>query len=367
MWHQATGAGRADWVASETPFEVDLYDGALTPEGAYAVGEGGTIVADRGNGWHVAVEGAPATEANQVRAMDATSDGERLWMVGADGQLACYDVSERELFEYAYPDEMPSVWDGIAISGDAGEEKGIAADGRGGILPFSVDEHDVDWGKVGTPNEDERIDALAASPDGIAYAIDTGDEAYKTTIKDGWSEAGVVSPDTEFLDLDAWENERVYVSADDGCLYRYENDGDDWIPLGVTDGGAVRAIDLHDQGDDNAQMCALCDDGALYERTGPERWERTPLPTDARLFDVSLGSPDLVVGENGTVLERERSEAATARDVGPSSDDPEDLGWESVDEGDDADAPDTDADGDETDATDGDDADEPDAPDRPDS
>jgi hypothetical protein len=105
--------------------------------------------------------------------MDAISDGERLWMVGADEQLACYDVIERELFEYASPDEMPSVWDGIAISGDA------------------------------------------------------GDVAYKTTVEDGWSEAGVVSPDTEFLDLDAWENERASVSADDGCLYRDENDSDD--------------------------------------------------------------------------------------------------------------------------------------------
>ena len=41
MWHQATGAQRAEWRAAETPFEVDLYDGELTPEGAYAVGEGG--------------------------------------------------------------------------------------------------------------------------------------------------------------------------------------------------------------------------------------------------------------------------------------------------------------------------------------
>ena len=311
----------------------------------------------------MAVEGAPATDENQVRAMDTTSDGERLWMVGADGQLACYDVIERELFEYAYPEEMPSVWDGIAISGDAGGEKGIAADGRGGILPFSVDEHDVDWGKVASPNENERIDALAASPDGIAYAIDSGDVAYKTTIKDGWSEAGVVSPDTAFLDLDTWENERVYVSADDGCCYRYENDSDEWVPLCVTEGIPIRSIDLHDQGDDDAQMCALGDDGALYERTGSERWERTPLPTDARLFDLSPGSPDLIVGENGTVLERERTEAATAKDVGHSSDDDADLGWESVEEGDEPDAPDTDSGAEANEDA----ADEPDEPDRPDS
>jgi hypothetical protein len=102
---------------------------------------------------------------------------------------------------------------------------------------------------------------------------------------------------------------------------------------------AVRSIDLHDQGDENAQMCALGDDAAPYVRTGPEQWERTAIQTEASLFDVPLGSPDPIVGENGTVLERERSKAATARDVGHSSDDPADLSWEPVDEGAEADAP----------------------------
>lgn len=348
MWHQKTGGDRAQWRAAETPFEVDLYDGELTPDGAYAVGENGTIVADTGNGWHVVVDGAPAAAESQVRAMDATSAGERLWMVGAEGRLACYDVSEGELFEYAYPVDMTSVWEGIAISGDAGEEKGVASDGRGGILPFSVDGHDVDWGKVDTPNETEGIDALAASPDGIAYAIDTASTAYKTTIKDGWSEIGVVTPNTTFHDLDAWEDERVYVSADDGHLYRYDNDSSNWAPLGVTEGTGVVSIDLHDEGDGHPQLCALGADGALYERTGPEKWERSPLPTQERLFDLSLGSPDLVVGANGTILERERVDAI-----------PEDT--ETADE-DGADADDSAPDG-----ADVDDADDPDPPDEPDA
>ncbi|GAB7093747.1 hypothetical protein JCM30237_08990 [Halolamina litorea] len=350
MWHQQTGADRAQWRTADTPFEVDLYDGELTPKGAYAIGEGGTIVADTGTGWHVVVEGAaPTADATSVRAMDSTSAGERLWMVGTGGSLACYDVSKGELFEYDYPVEMASVWEGIAISGDAGEEKGVAADGRGGILPFSVDGHDVDWGTVDRPDENERIDALAASPDGIAYTIDTGGIAYKTTIKDGWSATGTVKPDTTFHDLDAWENERVYVSADDGCLYRYDNEPDDWAPLGVTGGTGVVSIDLHDEGDGYPQMCALGADGALYERTGPEEWERTALPTDEPLIDLALGSPDLVVGANGTVLVRERNEEFHEED--PQSADAETADGGDVDPAD-ADDSDTDA---------------PDPPDEPDA
>ena len=362
VWHQATGADRPSWEVVETPFDIDLYDAEQTPRGSYAVGEGGAIVADRGNGWEVVVEGGPSTRATQVRAMDATADGGRLWMVGAEGGLACYDVEDEKLFEYSYPVEMTSTWEGVAVAGDVGEEKGIAADGRGSILPFTLDGHDVDWGKLSAPDPEQRIDALAASPDGVAYAIDTASQAYKTTIEDGWGTAGVVNPDTMFHDLDAWENERVYVAADDGCVYRYQNGDDEWAPIGVVEQVPLPSMSLHDEGDGNAQMAVVGDDNSLYERTGPERWERTELPTEAQLYDLSLGSPDLVVGKNGTVLERERTDVA-AQSTGDSLKNrkkrpPSSAGREVPDQ------PDSDAA--DADYSDEDAADPPDEPDVPD-
>lgn len=394
MWRQATGADRPEWEVIETPFEIDLYDAEQTPKGSYAVGEGGTIVADNGDGWEVVFDGGPSTTDRQVRAMDSTADGGRLWMVGAEGGLACYDVEDEKQFEYSYPVEMTSTWEGIAVAGDMGEEKGIAADGRGGILPFTLDGHDVDWGKLAAPDAEETIDALAASPDGVAYAIDSASTAYKTTIKDGWSAAGVVDPVTTFHDLDAWENERVYAAADNGCIYRYENEADEWAPLGVVKNVPINSMALHDEGNGNAQMAAVGDDNYLYERTGPESWERTKLPTEATLFDLSLGSPDLIVGTGGTVLERERTEAATQlggghgelkdrkKQIAPDdveADDPPDA---RDDEGDEEGASDTapeasggthsngdEADSDDTDTDDADnsDADAPDPPDEPDT
>ena len=372
MWHQATGADRPPWEVVETPFDVDLYDAEQTPRGSYAVGEGGAIVADTGNGWELLEEGGPRTRETQVRAMDATADGGRLWMVGSEGGLACYDVEDEKLFEYSYPVEMTSTWEGVAVAGDMGEEKGIAADGRGGILPFTLDGHDVDWGTLSAPNPRENIAALAASPDGIAYAIDTASQAYKTTIEDGWGSAGVVNPDTMFHDLDAWENERVYVAADDGCVYRYQNDADEWAPIGVVKSVPLTSMALHDEGDGNAQMAVVGDDNHLYERTGPERWERTKLPTDAHLYDLSLGSPDLVVGKNGTVLERQRTEAATDVDRSESLKDRKKRPSTTAEvDAEDPDRNDSDADDPDSDDPDRDDADDDtddaaDAPDRPD-
>ena len=389
MWHQATGADRPEWRSVDTPFDTDLYDAEQTPKGSYAVGEGGTIVADEGDGWEVVVEGGPSTTETQVRAMDSTSDGGRLWMVGSEGGLACYDVEDEKLYEYSYPVEMTSTWEGIAIAGDRAEEKGIAADGRGGILPFSLDGHEVDWGKLAAPDPEQNIDVLAASPDGVAYAIDTASVAYKTTIKDGWSDAGVVNRETTFHDLDAWENERVYVAADDGIVYRYENDVDEWAPIGVVKDVPLVTMALHDEGNDNSQMAVVGDDNYLYERTGPEEWERTELPTTADLFDLSLGSPDLIVGTGGTVLERKRTDAATqlggsdelkdrkkrpsaagdehGEDKPDAADEGEESMWEEMDGGLDVDDVEDEADSDEDEVDSGEDEeDEPDEPDDPD-
>lgn len=367
MWHQATGADRPSWEVVETPFDLDLYGAVQTPRGPHAVGEGGTVVADRGGGWAVVAEDGPATQQTQVRAMDATADGRRLWMVGAEGGLACYDVESERLFAYTYPVEMTSTWEAIAVAGDVGEEKGVAADGRGGILPFTLDGHDVDWGTLAAPNPDQNVDALAASPDGVAYTIDTASRAYKTTIEDGWGTAGVVAPRSAVHDLEAWENERVYAAADDGCVYRYQNNTDEWAPIGVAEQVPITAVSLHDEGDGSPQMATLGDDGALYERTGPERWERTTLPTEAELFDLSLGSPDLVVGKHGTVLRRDRTAAATRTDGRESLKDrkkrpPAGTDTDAAD-GDDPDG--ADRDDPDTDDT-GRDEDAPDAPDRPD-
>ncbi|MFD1566483.1 hypothetical protein ACFSAU_03175, partial [Halolamina litorea] len=151
MWQNGEGGNEPEWRTVETEFNINLFGTVQTVEGPYAVGEGGHLVADRGDGWEVIFDDGPSTRQNQLRAMDVTDDGKRVWMVGSSGAMACYDVEERKKFDYSYPNEMTSTWEAIAVCGDRGNEKVLAANGSGEVLPFIISGYDVNWEPMSKP------------------------------------------------------------------------------------------------------------------------------------------------------------------------------------------------------------------------
>ena len=329
MWEPGSEADRPEWRVVETAFSFGLYDAVQTSEGPYAVGGRGTLVADRGSGWEVVFDDGPATRQNQLRAVDVTDDGERIWMAGSSGAMACYDVEQRRKYDYSYPEEMTSTWEGITVSGSRGEEKALAANGSGETLPFVVDGFDVDWGQLEKPAEKgSKIAALASTPDGIGFAVDSSGNAFKTTPDEGWVDIGVINAQVKCYDIYAGESQRVYIAAGDGRIYRYDDSAHSWTPIGVTrtqsalggrrepqalgnvaDEAALRSFDIYTAPDGRRQMTVLGADGTIYQRTGKERWEQLPAPTSADLYALSLGQPDVAIGKGGTVLERPRGTA----------------------------------------------------------
>ena len=129
MWQNGERGDRAEWSDTATDFSINLFGTVQTAEGPYAVGEGGVLVADRGDGWEIVLDDGPATRQNQLRAVDVTDDGRRVWMVGSSGAMACYDVDQRRKYDYSSPEEMTSTWEAIAVCGDRGREKVLAANG----------------------------------------------------------------------------------------------------------------------------------------------------------------------------------------------------------------------------------------------
>ena len=318
MWQLGSAADRPEWRVIDSTFSFNLYDIVQTSEGPYAVGGRGMLVTDRGSGWEMVFDDGPATRQNQLRALDVTDDGERVWMAGSSGSMACYDVEQRRKFDYSYPEEMTSTWEGITVSGERGTEKALAANGSGEVLPFVIDGFDVDWGQLEKPaGKGSKMAALASTPDGVGFAVDTSGNAFKTTPEDGWTDIGVVNAQVRFYDIYAGENERVYIAAGDGRIYRYDDSDHSWTPLGVADGAALRSFDIYDAGNGRKQMTVLGADGTIYQRTGEDRWEHLPSPTSADLYSLSLGEPDVAVGKNGTILERPRGQT---RQAGSSED-----------------------------------------------
>jgi hypothetical protein len=312
MWELGAEADEPEWRAVDAPFEMTLYGVVSTVEGPYAVGDGGTLVADRGDGWEVIFDDGPTTRDNQLRTLAVTNDGERLWFAGSSGAVGCYDVVTRRKYDYSSPEGMTSTWEGVAVSGKTGSEKGLLANGSGELLPFTIDGFDVDWGEVAKPREKgSKISALAASPDGIGYAVDTSGNAFKTTKDDGWEDIGIVNAQVKFYDIYADTDGRVYVAAGDGRIYRYDDSYRNWTPIGVGT-NALRAFDMH-----QGEMVVLGNGGVIYERDDEDRWEQVPTPSGTNLLDLALGSPDVAVGKGGTVIERPRGRP---RDAGTSPD-----------------------------------------------
>ena len=317
MWDIGEAAGRPDWRVLDTRLSCNLYAVVGTVEGPHAVGGRGVLAADRGEGWEVVFDDGPATRQNQIRSVDVTDDGKRLWLVGSGGSIGCYDVAERRRYDYGYPEQLTSTWEGIAVSGPRGAEKALAANGSGEVLPFAVEDADPDWGyldPVGDANA--GIDAFGSTPEGVGFVVDTTGSAYKTTPAEGWTDIGVLDTQASFTEVAAGPDEQVYVAADDGRLYRYGDTYHSWTPIEVGDGVAVRTVDVYRGGNGRRQMAVLSEEGRLYERVASERWERRPVPTNDRLYDLSLGDPDLVVGRSGTVIERPRASTPAANGVG---------------------------------------------------
>ncbi|MFC7165564.1 hypothetical protein [Halospeciosus flavus] len=316
MWQTGPEADRPEWrVVEEVPVTSTIYGVAQTSEGPYAVSGGGVLIANRDGdeGWEVVFDDGPATRDSRLKAIDVTDDGKRVWIAGSSGALAAYDVEERRKYDYSYPKEMTSSWEGLTVSGEAGSEKALVANGSGEVLPFTVDGFDVDWAPVSKPaKKGSTIAALAAGPDGTGYAVDTSGNAFKTTKEEGWEDIGIVNAQVGFYDIFAGPNGRVYVAAGDGRLYRYDDSYRSWTPIGVAK-ETLRAVDLFQE-----QLVVLGASGTIYQRRmGGERWEKIHSPTSKDLYDLSLGYPDVAVGEGGTVIKRPRGHT---RQSGKSAD-----------------------------------------------
>ncbi|WP_435123898.1 WD40/YVTN/BNR-like repeat-containing protein [Halobaculum sp. D14] len=308
MWNLGPEADRPEWKVVETPFDAGLTQVVATQEGPYAVGESGVIVANRGDGWEVIIEDGPNARQNALNGISVTDDGKRLWFLGSSGAIGMYDVVQQRKYDYSYPNEMTSTWEGITVSGEAGSEKLLAANGSGEVLPFYIDGYDVDWGIVRKPAQKaSKIAALASTPDGYGYCIDTSGNAFKTTREEGWNDIGVVNAQVKFYDIYAGSEHKVYIAAGDGRVYRYDDSYHDWTPLGVGE-RSLRSIDIYRGDDGTEQMVVVGNSGDIYQRSGKERWEKLHSPTSKDLFSLALGDPDVAVGSGGVVIQRPRGE-----------------------------------------------------------
>ncbi|SDK47497.1 Uncharacterized protein SAMN04515672_3243 [Natronorubrum texcoconense] len=301
----AAGAGTAlaqtEWTAADAPTEETLFDVTRTSQGPFAVGAGGVATLRRSDGWNVVLERGPTVESNPLNAVDATDDGEHAWFAGGSGVVGQYDVEDAQLTDYSAPMEMTSSWEGIAVTGEAGEETVHLVNGSGEYLSGTkTDDGGMDWGEVVEPGGGSSAFGIDFLDSETGYVADTAGQVYETTDDgDSWETIGIDTADEGLLDVVAVATDDLTVAAEGGVIYQY--DGEEWTENDVGE-EPVQSVDR-----DGETGLAAGGEGFVYDYDG-EEWEQLESPTENTLYGVALDAtgdyPDAAVGEGGTVIER---------------------------------------------------------------
>ncbi|NUB89676.1 hypothetical protein HT576_01325 [Haloterrigena sp. SYSU A121-1] len=299
-----------EWHAVEAPTDATLRDVAVAAaddtaesSAAYAVGDGGIVLADDGDEWAAVLEDGPAAGGNDLRGVDATTDGEAVWVAGDSGAVGRIDAETGRHTDFTAPEEITDNWLGVAVGGASGAETVLLINGSGAMLRGTYgadgDGRALEWTGPEKPGSGSSLSGVAFADDAVGYCCDTNDGVFETT--DGgesFDRVGLEGADGTLTDVATAGRDDCLASADDGVVHRY--DGPTWTPERVAD-DALTGVARREE---RAMACAA--DGAVHERAGGAAgWKRTDTDAAGALLAVSLGAVRAVaVGEEGTIVAR---------------------------------------------------------------
>ncbi|MEY7848905.1 hypothetical protein AB7C87_06825 [Natrarchaeobius sp. A-rgal3] len=288
------------WETVDFPTSATLLDVVVTATGdAYAVGEGGAVVTDRGEAWELLLEDGPAAGGNDLRGVDAADDGAAVWIAGDSGALARIDVDSRRHTDYTAPRDVTDNWLGVAVGGAAGDETILLITGSGTVVRGRYRGDDLAWDDPVKPGSGSSLSGVSLVDSSVGHCCDTNDGVFETA--DGgrsFDRIGLEGADGT-LEGVAVSDGGPLVSADDGVVHRY--DGSTWTPERVAE-TALPGIAV---GADRVVVCGA--DGSIHERAiDSTRWERIETAADGLLAVSSGPERSIAVGEDGIVLERTR-------------------------------------------------------------
>ncbi len=265
------------WTSVETPTEGTLFDTVVAGDAAYAVGENGIFLRSEGepDEWDVALEDGPNTSGADLRGVDATADGDAVWVAGDGGALGRFDATENRHTDRSAPADITDNWTALAVAGAANDETVLLANGSGQVLRGRYRDGEVAWETPFKPGSGSSISAATMVDASVGYLCDTNDGVFETD--DGgetFRRVGIDDVDGTLTDVAA-VGDTCYVTTDDGVCYR-GGDGP-WTPTRLDEGVGVRAVSA-----DEGSVAACGETGAVYERTDGG-WDRTLTPASGAL------------------------------------------------------------------------------------
>ena len=284
------------WTVAETPTGNTLYDVAYATDGAYAVGTGGVVLERTADGWRTLLDGGPTGNGNSLYGLDVTDDGDRLWFVGASGAIGEYDIPARTLYDRSAPNDVTNNFNGVAVTGAAGEANIYVAGDSGKIYGTFENGATGTWDDV-TPGSGAEINAIDFHSSRSGHAVDGNKTVFVTSDGTTWEKIGIADANVNFYGVDAGGADEVTVSGGGGMLHNW--DGASWTPEDTGDAG-LRDIEV-----DGVDALTVGGGGKVYRRnTGGWTREATPTGQNLRAVTPVGSSVEIAVGAGGTVLER---------------------------------------------------------------
>jgi hypothetical protein len=284
------------WTAATVPTDATLLDAAVSADGAYAVGEGGVVVARDGDGWDALLSDGPGAGSNHLRGVDGV-DGGGVWVAGDGGAVGRIDPDTGRHTDHSAPDGDTSAIAGVAATDDGGTETVLLTDGSGRVRRGRYRDGELSWADPVKPGSGSSIAGVELTA-GVGHVCDTGGGAFRTPDGGRTFETLDFEADgtaTDVTSREAGDGETVLVTADDGVVHRY--DGSAWTPTPVAE-GPLLAVAGGDGGDVAAGE-------TTYERFDASGWTRAELPAVESMRGVAVrGSEAVAVGDGGAVVER---------------------------------------------------------------
>ncbi|RZV11426.1 hypothetical protein BDK88_0305 [Natrinema hispanicum] len=294
------------WTLVDAPTEATLRDVCVTAAGTvHTVGEDGQVLAGAvpdgtAREWSITLADGPAAAGEDLHGVDATADGEAIWVAGDSGAVGRLEAATGRHTDYTAPAEITDNWLGVAVGGSNGDETVLLINGSGAVLRGRYRDGDLSWDDPVTPGSGSSLSGVAVADESVGYCCDTNDGVFETTDGgDSFSRVGPVGADGSLENLATLGRGDCFVSTDDGVVHRY--DGLTWTPERVGD-EAICGLTRRE-----GETIACDAVGAIHERTPMAEWERADTVAPESLLAVSVdtaGDRAVAVGENGTVVER---------------------------------------------------------------
>jgi photosystem II stability/assembly factor-like uncharacterized protein len=292
----STGVSASEeWTVAETPIDGNLYDVAHTAAGVFAVGAAGDVIARTDGGWKQVVDGGPSGNGNPLYGAGVTDDGERLWLVGGSGAIGEYDVTTGSLNDYSAPNDVTNNFNGVSVTGTAGEANIYVAGDSGKIYRSFENGTTGSWSQV-TPGSGAAINAIDFHANRQGHAVDGNKTVFETDDGGSYEKIGLADANVNFYAVDSDAETDVWVAGGGGMVFNY--DGARWTPTDLGD-ASLRDIEVSD--DDTGYTVGSS--GKIFALTDG-RWTQEATPTGANLKAVSQGTTDVAVGASGVVVEK---------------------------------------------------------------